>query len=487
MCSKQRCLSASHAPGSGCTVRRAAATDSHGSPQICIACKTQVAHPKVFAAPHVASSPGLAAWIERHSAAQESTIATHKRKRSLLASSPKGSVHHLWIELELVPPSEKPCASVWRRVLDDPVAMLCLMSWSVCPQVLWTYSPVDPEQGLPGAVIPGLVLRDAALLMPPGEALSLLAAGMPVQLLKDILSMLALSRYGGIWADLDAFCLRPPGLDINKVYAVIEPHSRHAGLVHGRASERFSLYLMATPANIPLYERLAERWRAKYMALAVKVLTSGTPVAAFATDGTAWMQNTKEYTSELQTLQSDTPDLVVLLHPWQALPFHQNMGLEQWAAMKKGGEHVCRPLRALIYTCPYPVPTWAELQTFCFAINLWSRQWKGKGKAKFVQTVLGDVQALRDVLLAGSVSHPVPCPVTQTMCCMLAHLLHTSTATSRSTSDIPDTPETQLHAFSNIMLSAARSNCQHRTATINWVWKAAQKVHAALQEAVPDS
>ena len=89
--------------------------------------------------------------------------------------------------------------------------------------------------------------------------------------LKDILSMLALFRYGGIWADLDAFCLRPPELDRNMVYAVIEPHSCHAGEVHGRGSERYSLYLMASPAGIPLYlyQGLAKRWRAKFMALAL--------------------------------------------------------------------------------------------------------------------------------------------------------------------------------------------------------------------------
>lgn len=482
-CAKVNCVSASHVSGSGCKVRRATSTASPNSPQICLACRAQVAHPNVFSSQHIGSSPGLQAWLERYRGALDSTSGPSKRKRKpselAHASCPEGIVHHLWIEMELASPSHEPCASIWQRVLDDPVIMLCLKSWSLRPQILWTYSPVSPGQGLPGAVIPGIVLRDAGHLMLPGEALSLLAAGMPVQLLKDILSMLALFHYGGIWADLDAFCVRPPALNLNMVYAVIEPHSRHAGLVHGRKTERFSLYMMATPAGIPLYKRLADRWCAKYMAAAIKSLTSGTPGHAFSTDGTTWMDNTKEYTAAVQALRTENPDLVSLLHPWQALPFHQNLSLAQWITVKQGTEHVCRPLSDLDYTCRYPLPAWIELRTYCFAFNLWSRQWKDKRTPLFLEAVLSDVQALHDEVLAASMPLPVACPVTRMLCCMLAQLLQANAATSGCT------PE-------QTMLLLPASYCQQQqqqkeAITADWVWKTALEVHAKLHAGVADS
>lgn len=316
-------------------------------------------------------------------------LPSNKRPLDDQTNFPHWAVHHFWVEL-------RSAASPWDAFLTDPVHIACLKSWQPMPQALWSYSVVAGKDcPLPGAAnCVGLKLRDASELMPCGEALSMLAAGIPIQYVKDIFSMRVLAKYGGVWGDLDMFCLKPPGLNASDAIVVVaEPHSRPSTWTRGRSATRFTLALFGAPPACTVFGSLDSKWSRKWWKRTVDIMNGKKERPE--QDGNGWMANTDDFTAAVFDLIAAAFP-VRIMHPWQACPYPINFKpkdmLEVLQGCVPGSGEVelsdARPMAPLNYTLTYEAPSMLELKQYASMINLWHRQWAPEENSKWTVDLL---------------------------------------------------------------------------------------------------
>ena len=167
---------------------------------------------------------------------------TSKRRR-VTKSAPRPTavlVHRVWIDLSSIGSralGHKPQPSK----LPD-LAISCLRSWSPQPQMLWTHSAMEQYD------IPGLTVMALNALMPGGIVAFMLAGNVPVQFIKDILSMRILHAHGGMFLDMDMYWLgRVIQVGADGYLFAEEPHSRKTGMFLGRSHHYPNLAMFAMP------------------------------------------------------------------------------------------------------------------------------------------------------------------------------------------------------------------------------------------------
>ena len=286
-------------------------------------------------------------------------------------------IHHLWVNLGAV-----------KSAFMPELELRCLGSWQPMEQWLWTY---DLEAAEPMAAdIKGLHCKDAAQLVEPGVALSLLASGVPIQIFKDMFSMRVLAEHGGVWADLDVFWLGKPLPIHGSGYTfALEPHTRPAGQFMGRKSPRAHLGLFAMPKKAPLAMDMYQKWFLKWRAWAMKQDPSH-PFNWKSEDGWhRWMDNTNMFSNHaLKLAKTKSGEPCVVQQPWVFMPLALTfMGLTDIdMAMETTSSSASPP----VIDCaqPYPSPTVADMALHSCTVNLWTRQLEPHVQAKLMEVLM---------------------------------------------------------------------------------------------------
>ena len=269
------------------------------------------------------------------------------------------TVHHVWIDVSRFDPR----APVLPSKLSD-MAMTCLRSWSGHPQVVWIYSAIEP------LAIPGLTFKSLAAFMPVGMAAFMLAGNIPVQLLKDIMSMHILHSHGGIFADMDIMWLgRAVQLDGHGYLFPEEPHGRRTGAFLGRSNVYPNLAMFAMPKGSGLAISLANGWEDHWLAHAHAVLNGIKPAVDTWESSQNWMWNTRS----LQVRLAKVPQLFLAYRPpIMFCPLSKNLTLETFDTLEQMAEHA--PCLANDLAADYVQPSMATIAKHSVCINLWHRQ-----------------------------------------------------------------------------------------------------------------
>ena len=130
--------------------------------------------------------------------------------------------------------------------------------------------------------------------MPSGMVAFMLAGNVPVQLIKDILSMYVVHQHGGMFLDLDIYWLgRPFQLGDSGYLFPEEPHCRRTGLWLGRVHHYPNLAMFAMPAGSQVAISMAHRWEAHWHTHAQDVLAGKKPAVDPWESDHNWMWNTR--------------------------------------------------------------------------------------------------------------------------------------------------------------------------------------------------
>jgi hypothetical protein len=189
------------------------------------------------------------------------------------------TVHHVWIQAD--------GATTIPSILSE-LCMLALRSWQPMRQIVWAFAPV-------AVGITGVSVRHAGHLMPPAQVAFWIANGVPVQMIKDVLSMRAIAREGGLFADLDVMWLgRPLSIAPSGYLIPVEPHSRSTGKVFGRAERYPTLALFAMPKGSDLASQLDRMFTQRWHTHACEFAKSKDPVPVNESSK-KWMANTRDF------------------------------------------------------------------------------------------------------------------------------------------------------------------------------------------------
>jgi len=234
--------------------------------------------------------------------------------------------------------------------------------------------------------IVGLRCKDAAQVIEPGKALGLLAAGLPIQLFKDMFSMKALAEHGGIWTDLDVFWLGKQLPIHSSGYAfALEPHSRPAQAFMGRKSPRAHLGLLAMPKDAPLAMDLYCKWSSKWKNWVIAQDPSKPFMWKDTAGWHAWMHNTNMFSQfALKLAQTMSGEPSIVQQPWVFMPLALTFSQADLndMAMVSTSSSASPPIIDCQF--PYKSPTLADMALHSCTVNLWTRQLGAPLKAKLV-------------------------------------------------------------------------------------------------------
>ena len=316
------------------------------------------------------TAPQGAQDIEVAPANAPAAAAPPARRRKLTKTKPKGregdTVHHLWLPVGAFPTTEEAKPG---KVPLPAGELACLASWQPHPQILWTYTEID----LPPALAPAVLLAPLDDFMPSTMARWLLAFGVPVQMVKDILSLMILHAHGGLFTDLDVFWLgrpvpKPEGFTFGD-----EPPSQVAGAVKGRQWNAVHLGLLGMPKGHPLPKELAEKFLQYWTQVALRGVEVGCP-AEETTQRKDWMHNTKLLSSRVAAC----PRLAACVQvPLTLLPLTRRMSLRQFEdlAAAAAEEAAVTSDGRVDITVPYRLPSLALMAQRSCTVNLWLRHW----------------------------------------------------------------------------------------------------------------
>jgi hypothetical protein len=245
------------------------------------------------------------------------------------------------------------------------IAMSCLRSWSPQPQILWTYSAME-QLG-----IVGLTIKALDMIMLPGTVAFMLAGNVPVQFLKDILSMGIVHRCGGLFMDMDMYWLgqnvqlHGPGFLFPE-----EPHGRRTGLWLGRSHPYPNLAMFAMPKGAELARSLARTWEDRWFGHAHAVLDGHVPAVDSWDTHHDWMWNTRS----LQLQLSKDPQLMQAFRaPIWFCPFSKTLTMDIYNRLEQAEEH--SPCLVNDLAIDYKQPSMKTIARHSMCLNLWHRQW----------------------------------------------------------------------------------------------------------------
>lgn len=371
-----------------------------------------------------------------------------------------GIIHHVWMELPEDPSSYRASSRQRQQAKENPamnkacgpgnpgdgeeieqssamehksadpnnpwqlssLAMKCLASWEPQEQWLWVNCPASESQMKDIAMtIPHLTIMPLSCLrlVSIGQICGWLSNNVPVQIVKDILSMAILQEHGGLFADLDMFSTGRKVQPFEGHWYVLEPHPR-AGAMYCRTSDRVTLAMFGMPRGSELSASLVSRWVARWTRFAEthrrnemlrrggnakrsykmafpdkkgkegngkgcgdgKVtkgtkgkVTKGTEVQP-AVDWNSgvdlrkhWMHNT----NDMQAMVAAHPEFAkAIMQPVVAVPWSLLCKVRQ---IKDGPLDAMAPVTNMDYSKPYPEPSVATVARYSCACNLWARQW----------------------------------------------------------------------------------------------------------------
>ena len=197
------------------------------------------------------------------------------------AKANEALVHHIIIS---EPGEEVLPHSLWLDVLSSYVPM---------PQIVWMYEDIK----LPP--IANLRKCDASCLIEAGQARWLMKGNTPLHVVKDLLSMKALSRFGGLYTDLDVFGLGfawgelvPEGILLCK-----EPDVKNR---LQREYECVSLAMIGLPAGCKILEDCLALIMEKWTRHTTAVLAGDKQRVDWSKRHRDWMFNTKTFSLALK-------------------------------------------------------------------------------------------------------------------------------------------------------------------------------------------
>ena len=287
---------------------------------------------------------------------------------------PKAIVHRLWLDLSVIEALGTPVPSK----LPD-LAMTCLRSWSPQPQVLWTFSEME-EHG-----IPGLTVKYLSCFMTAATVAFMLAGNVPVQFVKDILSMYIIHQCGGLFLDMDIYWLgRSVQLHGHGYLFPEEPHGRRTGTFMGRAHRYPNLAMFAMPKGANTAIVLAQLWETYWFGHALKVLTEEiAPVDQWSCNH-RWMKNTRD----LQAHIARNPELeAAYVAPIYYCPLSKTLTMAVYDTLAMREAH--EPCLVIDLSQDYVQPSVKTIATHSVFVNLWERQWDPALQAKVIVQCVG--------------------------------------------------------------------------------------------------
>ena len=276
--------------------------------------------------------------------------------------------HRVWLDLSIIESRIKVHAAKLPSELPD-MAITCLRSWSPQPQVLWTYSAIKNYD------IPGLTVMALNTLMPGGMVAFMLAGNVPVQFIKDMLSMRILHECGGLFMDMDIYWLgRPIELSDHGHLFPEEPHCRKTGVWLGRVHRYPNLAMFAMPVGSEVAKVLNHRWEDHWFDHAHAVLAGKKkPVDTWATHHD-WMRNTR-------SLQAAIGKDEVLTDAFRApiffCPLSKALTVELFTNLQVGEAQ--KPCLDNDLAKEYVQPSVKTIAMHSMCVNLWERQWTEPG------------------------------------------------------------------------------------------------------------
>ena len=261
-----------------------------------------------------------------------------------------------------------------------------LRSFSSHPQWVWTYSSGACFANSPVAV----TVKHCSAVLPEPTFRALLQEGVPIQILKDIISFLVLAHHGGCFADLDIVLL-PRGLPRSHYMFVCEPVKKKGAHfskfdveydIPSYARGSVNIGFMACPKGADFARLLAgkllgfwQRWALRSQRGSVQKL---------------WMHNTRRCRVALQQHGSQK-------HIYSPMAFSP---LPMWLTSLTATGKV---------RFGYRVPTWDEMLHGSHAVNLWHRQWPSSLQRAVEAMVQSAPKPMRPRLWIGVDPRP-PCP-----------------------------------------------------------------------------
>ena len=316
----------------------------------------------------MASSSGMATTSNQGpEAIVEAIVCSHSQGQDSKPMARSGDllVHHLWIQVN-------------NRPLPK-LAVQCCSSWHAHPQWLWIYCAKDLPEAIFKDAPSTMVLKDLSDIMKPGEVASLLDCDVPVQFIKDMLSFRILYCHGGLFVDLDIWCLSGTmDLSPDHVHLALEPHhvGKDSSMPRARKTQRYTLALLAMPILCPIarlmFDALRTKWRTFAMSNWAKAM-KGQDITTEWRSSPLWMYNTNLFTQTMHKFE----DVARIVHPpVKFVPLPHKMTLAIVLAMQAGPRtSSCVLLQPQDLSKPYKVPSLLDLQDHCWTVNMWSRQW----------------------------------------------------------------------------------------------------------------
>ena len=233
-------------------------------------------------------------------------------------------------------------------------------------QIMWTYSPWPCD-------IQGLSFERAQNLLDPISVAFLIAGGVPAQIIKDILSLLALALQGGAFMDMDIFWLgRPLEPKANGYLFPEEPHGRRSGLAMGRTKRYPTLAMMVMPKGSCLAMDLASSMLTHWMDYAATAIAHPTEgLKEWTKPHSGWMWNTLRLKTKLD---KDPELLAAMSSPLFHFPFNIKMDIEAFKAAVADTTSV-PALKGADLELDYVQPAIAHVALHSVTVNLWARQW----------------------------------------------------------------------------------------------------------------
>ncbi len=374
-CTRTDCLSSKHDPARG----RHCTTQVKAAGLVCKSCQLNVPMVK---------RGRWSLWFRRSSQAmvtlpgswpsERTPPLTPPSKRVRLRSkmpawaslAQDGVIHHLWIDGsgEQEPPG-----------LSDE-CLECLQSWVPRLQCLWLYAD------LPLPSWPGLRKCDLQCILPRGRAQWLLLNNVPVQVVKDMLSLRILARHGGIFTDLDIFSL---GREIPLRDGYVFTQEPETGLqgTRKRKVSLLSLQFLGAPVNTCL-AGVGKHMERLWHAYAKKVLNKKCEPKDWRKKHTLWMRNTRMFSDFVRANDSLSQ---AVRPPIYHLPLGASCrNLPPFDAGDDG---------ARVDYAQGEEPSRASMVRHSLTLGIWARQWPPELK----QVVLEWVRCTRaQVVLGGS-------------------------------------------------------------------------------------
>lgn len=277
-------------------------------------------------------------------------------------------VHHVWLQLPKLPVDAYGMSAV---------DLECLASWEPWDSWLWTCQPLSTDTlSWLQTNCPHLKVKNTATIMTACQIAGMVACNVPVQLVKDILSMAILHAHGGVFADLDIYWMgRHMSLTASGHWFPLEPPPR-SGNFFCRKSDRVSLAILAMPANCKVAMTLHQKWMAAWSIFAASQVAPG----AIQTDWqdkqvlcTLWMQNTRQLQHAIENAGLSQS----CCHPIFGIPWTLSLNEKEFLAIDSGQCNDKQPHAMLNYKEKYQQPSLATVKKYACCVNLWGRQWKG--------------------------------------------------------------------------------------------------------------